>query len=136
MNLLRVDEAASLFEQWAEEGAGELVAELTADETTRLRLIAVIRLLICGSAPLTDWRRVLETFRQADAIVPVEAVVRAIRHELRETLPGNAPDRVRVVIPGEIEDKLAGWRSGACRPPAGASSGPGYRSRGRSCARN
>ena len=130
----RLDDAATLVHDWAKaEGSTEPLAGLMADPANTRRLVVLVKELVRGSVPLTDWRRILEVVAAHGGIsASLIDLALAVRTELRDQLPGNEEGRALIVIPAEYSElpgqsphliplryQLAGWLYGEWQKAGG-----------------
>jgi flagellar biosynthesis component FlhA len=76
------------------------------DLDTRTHIIAVLRLLLHESIPVTDIELVLRIFAGSSDLDPI-SIAEQCRYALREHIPATHPSRSFVRLSDEIEEQLA-----------------------------
>jgi tetratricopeptide (TPR) repeat protein len=122
---LSLENVDDLLETWSIIPANAiLINRLLPDEDARLELARVLRALLRERVPVLDGAAILSTLASTGlGASPREAVLRALRLELREQLPGNEPGAHFVLLPDDVAAELSndGRRDGgdgAARPAA------------------
>jgi tetratricopeptide (TPR) repeat protein len=109
-NLVRYlgpQEVADLIERWSAEDDGDLVSVVLPDADARLGLTWVMQRLVDDRIPITDWKALLTTVREAGGItVPLRTLHYTIRARFRDQIPGPQTGRTPVVVPAEYEAAL------------------------------
>jgi len=110
--LVGVQELESRLDEWEQEAPlerSELRRHALPDETTRLRFVAVARLLAAEQVPLVDLTLVLHAFAKADPNAEPAMVAESIRAALRPTLMSALRDGRLRTLPPEFEDRIESW---------------------------
>jgi tetratricopeptide (TPR) repeat protein len=104
---LGLQEVALLVATWSAADDEELVASVLPDAEARVRLTWVLQALVDDGVPITDWRTILASIREAGGIgASTLSLRRAVRAELRDHLPGPEPGRKVVSVPRDQQDAL------------------------------
>jgi flagellar biosynthesis component FlhA len=81
--LLSIQDVDALIESWRQEERGPaLIQEVLPDQSARLRLTKVLRMLLREHVPIVDWEKILETLRDPQALHDkLPELVRTLRLE-------------------------------------------------------
>jgi flagellar biosynthesis component FlhA len=90
----------------------ELVKEAVPDIPARLALLRVLRALAEEEVPINAEEAILEAFLETQRGQDTLATVHAVRRRLRDRLPGNHPDTEHLVLPSQLEARVAAGVSG------------------------
>jgi hypothetical protein len=103
------EEVSALVDAWTQDDAEGLVSSVVPDPDARLRLTWVLQDLVGEGVPVSDWRALLTTVREAGGLgASGTELRRAIRARLRDSLPGTQAGRTVVSVPAELEEALLG----------------------------
>ncbi|MBN1479258.1 FHIPEP family type III secretion protein [candidate division KSB1 bacterium] len=113
-HFLGMQEIDNLIIEWQESSQGKILVEtVLPDSEARIRFASVLSWLIKEHVPINSWEKILSVLKSKGLMTnTIEDLLRAVRLELKEELPGNTTEVRHINLPHEIEDQISNglWR--------------------------
>jgi tetratricopeptide (TPR) repeat protein len=109
-DFLGLEETGNLISQWQEDTETNALIQATLPNlATRILFTRVLRALVRELVPVKRPRELLEAVQETGLSDHPGACVDAVRLRLRDLLPGNEPNALRLRLPEELEEAMAIW---------------------------